>query len=79
VAVAQVLTYIYQLRGKALPGAKSRAPATGANKAPPKKPTLDIAADLLEPRKKGKVSDTGVQSQRGTQVSGAGARHLGDA
>ena len=51
VAVAQVLTYIYQLKGKALPGAKRRAPAEGAKKAPPKKPDLDIAADLLTPQR----------------------------
>jgi len=79
VAVAQVLTYIYQLTGKALPGAKGRAPAAGAKKTQPRKPTLDIAADLLEPRRRGKVSATGVQPHRGTQVSDAGVRHLGDA
>jgi flagellar biosynthesis protein FlhB len=60
VAVAQVLTYIYQLKGKALPGAK-RATAPAAKKPPqkqpqkqPQKPALDIAADLQEPQRGGK-------------------------
>jgi flagellar biosynthesis protein FlhB len=48
VAVAQVLTYIYQLKGKAMPGAKARA---AGPKKPPQKPNLDIAAELLEPRR----------------------------
>jgi flagellar biosynthetic protein FlhB len=52
VAVAQVLTYIYQLKGKMLPGAKSRAAGTKkpAQK-PTKMPTLTIDAELLEPRR----------------------------
>jgi len=72
VAVAQVLTYIYQLTGKALPGAKGRAPAPGA-KQPPKKPVLDIAVDLLDPRPKGK------RSRKVSDTSGVGDRDGGDA
>lgn len=49
VAVAQVLTYIYQLTGKATPGAKSAARAAG--KTPPKPPVLAIDAELTEPRR----------------------------
>jgi flagellar biosynthetic protein FlhB len=45
VAVAQVLTYIYQLRGRRVPG--GQAPA--ARKARPEKPTLTIDPELLEP------------------------------
>ena len=49
VAVAQVLTYIYQLTGRTPPGGKPRpAPAKGA-KVTPKKPVLDIDAELSEP------------------------------
>jgi flagellar biosynthetic protein FlhB len=89
VAVAQVLTYIYQLTGKALPGGRGRAAAAGARKAPPQKPALDIAADLLVPRRKGKatregegqgpVSVTGGRGRRGGPGAGTGVRHLGDA
>jgi flagellar biosynthesis protein FlhB len=82
VAVAQVLTYIYQLKGKALPGAPGRtprrAPAAGPKKAPPKKPDLDIAADLLTPQRTRKVSDTGVRHQRQAPVSDTRVRHGGD-
>ncbi len=46
VAVAQVLTYIYQLKGKATPGAKR---PTGA-RVPPQKPVLAIDPDLAQPR-----------------------------
>ena len=53
VAVAQVLTYIYQLTGRTPPGGKPRpAPAKGA-KAAPKKPVLNIDAELSEPRPPG--------------------------
>lgn len=81
VAVAQVLTYIYQLTGKAVPGAKGRAPAGGVKAAPPKKPVLDIAADLLAPQRKGRASGTGgVRHQDKGQVSDtSGVRHVGDA
>jgi flagellar biosynthesis protein FlhB len=47
VAVAQVLTYIYQLTGRTPPGGKRRP--TGAKPAA-KKPELKIDADLAEPR-----------------------------
>lgn len=53
VAVAQVLTYIYQLTGRSPPGGKAR-PA-GA-KVAPKKPDLKIDADLAEPRPRGKAA-----------------------
>lgn len=51
VAVAQVLTYIYQLKKR--PGAAVRRPASGAQgrAAAPQKPELTIDADLLEPRR----------------------------
>jgi flagellar biosynthetic protein FlhB len=48
VAVAQVLTYIYQLTGRTPQGTKRRQ--AGA-KATPKKPELKIDADLAEPRR----------------------------
>jgi flagellar biosynthetic protein FlhB len=48
VAVAQVLTYIYQLTGKATPGAKGARRA--AVKGRPKVPVLAIDPDLSEPR-----------------------------
>ncbi len=44
VAVAQVLTYVYQLTGR---GPAGRKPRAGAAKAP----VLDISADLVEPRR----------------------------
>jgi flagellar biosynthetic protein FlhB len=47
VAVAQVLTYIYQLRGRRVAG----APAPGARPARPEKPTLAIDPELLEPQR----------------------------
>lgn len=50
VAVAQVLTYIYQLKGKALPGGK---PGTRPAKAPAR-PMLDIAPELTEPHRRNK-------------------------
>jgi flagellar biosynthetic protein FlhB len=48
VAVAQVLTYIYQLKKK--PGAAPRG-ARGTQSAPPRKPNLAIDAELAEPRR----------------------------
>jgi len=48
VAVAQVLTYIYQLTGKATPGAKK--PAAGERKVAPKPPVLAIDPELSEPQ-----------------------------
>jgi flagellar biosynthetic protein FlhB len=54
VAVAQVLTYIYQLTGRTVAGAK-RAVKPGAK---PQKPEIEIDADLLEPRRgRGKVRE----------------------
>jgi flagellar biosynthesis protein FlhB len=47
VAVAQVLTYIYQLTGRRVPGSKQRL-APGAK---PVRPVLTIDPDLLEPRR----------------------------
>jgi flagellar biosynthetic protein FlhB len=52
VAVAQVLTYIYQLKGKALPGGKPAARSAGGKA--PARPTLDIAPELTEPHRRGK-------------------------
>src|SRR5690606_17396050 len=52
VAVAQVLTYIYQLKGKALPGGNSGARPAGAKT--PARPTLEIAPELTEPHRRGK-------------------------
>ena len=50
VAVAQVLTYIYQLTGRTPPGGKPRPAAAKGPKVAPKKPVLDIDAELSEPR-----------------------------
>jgi len=55
VAVAQVLTYIYQLTGRTPPGGKARPAAAKGAKAAPKKPVLDIDAELSEP-KRGRAS-----------------------
>lgn len=49
VAVAQVLTYVYQLTGRTPPGAKGPRPR-GPN-AKPVRPTLTIDPDLVEPRR----------------------------
>jgi flagellar biosynthetic protein FlhB len=53
VAVAQVLTYIYQLTGRGASGAKRPAPAASAasSAAKPQKPEIVIDADLLEPQR----------------------------
>jgi flagellar biosynthetic protein FlhB len=47
VAVAQVLTYIYQLTGRTVAGAKRAAKPA----AKPQKPEIAIDADLLEPQR----------------------------
>jgi flagellar biosynthetic protein FlhB len=49
VAVAQVLTYIYQLTGRTPAGGKPRPAGARRSKAAPKKPELEIDADLAEP------------------------------
>lgn len=49
VAVAQVLTYIYQLTGRTVAGAKR--PTKPAKPTVPTKPEIAIDADLLEPRR----------------------------
>ena len=56
VAVAQVLTYIYQLTGRSTPGTSPRAPqgngkGNGKAKARPSKPVLTIDAELTEPQR----------------------------
>jgi flagellar biosynthetic protein FlhB len=54
VAVAQVLTYIYQLTGRSTPGTSPRAPqgnGNGKGKAKPTKPVLTIDAELTEPQR----------------------------
>jgi flagellar biosynthetic protein FlhB len=50
VAVAQVLTYVYQLTGRVVPNAKggARKPSAGVR---PKAPVLDIDPELVEPRR----------------------------
>ena len=53
VAVAQVLTYIYQLTGRTPPGGKPRPAAAKGAKAAPKKPVLDIDTELSESRPPG--------------------------
>jgi len=50
VAVAQVLTYIYQLTGRTVAGAR-RAPARAKPQGAPKRPEITIDADLLEPQR----------------------------
>ncbi|HLF13158.1 MAG TPA: EscU/YscU/HrcU family type III secretion system export apparatus switch protein, partial [Gammaproteobacteria bacterium] len=50
VAVAQVLTYIYQLTGRTVPGAAKTAERRRASQQPLRKPELTIDADLLEPK-----------------------------
>jgi flagellar biosynthetic protein FlhB len=59
VAVAQVLTYIYQLTGKTRPGAGKAARAE--RKGPPKPPVLAIDADLSEPAR-GRGSRKGIEA-----------------
>jgi flagellar biosynthetic protein FlhB len=56
VAVAQVLTYIYQLTGRSAPGT-ARRPSNGK----PKPPTLSIDPELSEP-KRGRAPRNGVQA-----------------
>src|SRR5690606_23431391 len=48
VAVAQVLTYVYQLTGR---GPAGKKPQAGAARTPPKAPVLSIDPDLVEPRR----------------------------
>jgi flagellar biosynthetic protein FlhB len=57
VAVAQVLTYIYQLTGRTTPGGK---PRTAGVRVPPHKPVLNIDPDLVEPRPPGMAGVQGV-------------------
>ncbi len=67
VAVAQVLTYIYQLTGRTPPGGKNSksgrtpSPSPGQPKAKPKMPVLTIDADLTEPRR-GRAPRTGAEA-----------------
>jgi flagellar biosynthetic protein FlhB len=52
VAVAQVLTYIYQLTGRTVSGAaRAKKPAAGARK--PVKPEIEIDPELLRPQRGG--------------------------
>jgi flagellar biosynthesis protein FlhB len=53
VAVAQVLTYIYQLTGRSSPGTSPRSPQGQGKKgsSKPKMPVLAIDAELSEPRR----------------------------
>jgi flagellar biosynthetic protein FlhB len=51
VAVAQVLTYIYQLTGRTVAGAKRAAKPAAKPGGVPKRPEIKIDADLLEPRR----------------------------
>jgi flagellar biosynthetic protein FlhB len=50
VAVAQVLTYVYQLTGRVVPSTKSGPRKASAN-VPPKAPVLDIDPGLAEPQR----------------------------
>jgi flagellar biosynthetic protein FlhB len=59
VAVAQVLTYIYQLTGRATPG--GRRPGAANGKTQPKAPVLSIDADLVEPRR-GRPASSGTEA-----------------
>jgi flagellar biosynthetic protein FlhB len=71
VAVAQVLTYIYQLTGRTAPRAKRGRtsspspgqpnPSPGQPKSKPKMPALVIDPDLIEPRR-GRAAFTGVEA-----------------
>jgi flagellar biosynthetic protein FlhB len=61
VAVAQVLTYIYQLTGRTPPGGKPRPAGAKGPRPAPKKPVLDIAAELSDP-KRGRPSPEGVDA-----------------
>ena len=54
VAVAQVLTYIYQLTGRAVPG--GQRPGSAKSKVRPTTPVLSIDPDLVEPRRARPVS-----------------------
>jgi flagellar biosynthetic protein FlhB len=58
VAVAQVLTYVYQLTGRTVPGTKRPGARRGAK---PQKPTLDIDPDLVEPQR-GRGKTRGVEA-----------------
>jgi flagellar biosynthetic protein FlhB len=62
VAVAQVLTYIYQLTGRSSPGASARSPQGQGKKSnsssKPRIPVLAIDAELSEPRR-GRAPRTG--------------------
>jgi flagellar biosynthetic protein FlhB len=49
VAVAQVLTYIYQLTGRT--GPKGKGPRAAQSKAKPKVPVLAIDSELSEPQR----------------------------
>jgi flagellar biosynthetic protein FlhB len=63
VAVAQVLTYIYQLTGRSTPGwqDKSGRTASPSPKQKPKVPVLTIDAELTEPRR-GRAPVSGVEA-----------------
>jgi flagellar biosynthetic protein FlhB len=72
VAVAQVLTYIYQLTGRSAPGAKSPRPAEPRKK--PTLPVLSIDPELAEPRRGRKAAagaadaGTGPASREGVEA-----------
>jgi flagellar biosynthetic protein FlhB len=51
VAVAQVLTYIYQLTGRTVNGAKRAEKPAAKLRSVPKRPEIAIDADLLEPQR----------------------------
>jgi flagellar biosynthetic protein FlhB len=61
VAVAQVLTYIYQLKGRSAAGKKAPRTAPAAKPKVPQKPELTIDADLLTPQR-------GRQARRGVEA-----------
>jgi hypothetical protein len=57
--VAQVLTYIYQITGRKMPGGARRP--TGRTDARPKAPVLTIDPELAEPRS-GRGKPRGVEA-----------------
>jgi hypothetical protein len=61
VAVAQVLTYIYQLTGRTVAGAKRAEKPAAKPRSVPKRPEIAIDADLLEPQR-GRVKKAEVRA-----------------
>ncbi|RPI58977.1 MAG: type III secretion system protein, partial [Lysobacterales bacterium] len=78
VAVAQVLTYIYQLTGRSAPGTSPRAAhgngkGNGKGKGKPKLPVLTIDPELSEPRPPGMAEVPRMQDAIRGRPPGTGA------